>query len=749
MRVVTRLVRGCRASFFACVVASVAVVPAARSVAGTPFRVSDSIAMTTILRFSADGTNPNPIKTALFSPDGSQFLLHTRRGDVKRDLNVESLLLYKTAEVARYVKEQDAVAPPTAVTLAQIDLEDDWGAMSSIQWLDPTTVGFISSGTGRVNQAYIADTRTRKVVQLTHSGTDVASFTASGDTVLFYAYVVPKAPQVVSVEGKSWAELLFSSSDVSWKAARSLELFVMSRSTGVARRVANPVFLAPNDRQIWLSPSRRLAVVLTPAVNAPAHWAEYQTVTKWLSYAPENVVTDPTSRQLMSKTRYALVDVKTGALRVLLDAPSGALSGASTPAGAFWPQDERSVILSNTYLPLDSSDPATRSARAAQPAVAEVDLASNALTRILWTPAFTAEQRASNRLPESTILSVDFERHDNTLLVTQRSVQTRTTFYETYRKSHGSWERISSAPSKQQDTLAVDLRQSLTERPRVYASVTGADGRKLLLDPNPQLDQFAFGVPSILNWTDANGIEWQGTLLLPPDYVEGRRYPLVVQTHGFSPDEFLIDGPYGGTVAMAAQAFAGAGIVVLQVQDKGRLITDDAREGPGVAEGYRAAIETLIARGIADAGKVGLIGFSRTGYHTLHVLARYPDLLAAATICDSIQRSYGEVVLEGDFHQPGRSNLDGGPPDVTRIGEWFARNPLYQLTALETAVRIEANGPSSLLAMWETYSVLHSYGRAIDYVYFPEGSHVVSQACGAARFAGWRRRLVSILAAGL
>ena len=138
-------------------------------------QVSDSIAMTTILRFSADGT-PNPIKTALFSPDGSQFLLHTRRGDVKRDLNVESLLLYKTAEVARYVKEQDAVALPTPATLAQIDLEDDWGAMSSIQWLDPTTVGFISSGARQINQAYIADTRTRKVVQLTHSSTDVASF---------------------------------------------------------------------------------------------------------------------------------------------------------------------------------------------------------------------------------------------------------------------------------------------------------------------------------------------------------------------------------------------------------------------------------------------------------------------------------------------------------------------------------------------------------------------------------------------
>src|SRR5678815_3113469 len=98
-------------------------------------------------------------------------------------------------------------------------------------------------------------------------------------------------------------------------------------------------------------------------------------------------------------------------------------------------------------------------------------------------------------------------------------------------------------------------------------------------DPNPQAATFAFGRAEVIEWTDANGHAWRGQLILPPGYKAGTRYPLVVQTHGFRAHEFLIDGPYGLTTAMAARPLSAAGIVVLQVEDNVQAMTLDEREG--------------------------------------------------------------------------------------------------------------------------------------------------------------------------
>jgi len=51
---------------------------------------------------------------------------------------------------------------------------------------------------------------------------------------------------------------------------------------------------------------------------------------------------------------------------------------------------------------------------------------------------------------------------------------------------------------------------------------------------------------------------------MPPHYVPGQLYPLVIQTHGFPEHEFMTDGVY--TTAFAARALASHGIVVLQME---------------------------------------------------------------------------------------------------------------------------------------------------------------------------------------
>jgi dipeptidyl aminopeptidase/acylaminoacyl peptidase len=167
---------------------------------------------------------------------------------------------------------------------------------------------------------------------------------------------------------------------------------------------------------------------------------------------------------------------------------------------------------------------------------------------------------------------------------------------------------------------------------------------------------------------------------------------------------------------------------VLQVEDNRRAISLDANEGPRVAAGIGAAIEQLIESGRADPDRVGLIGFSRTGYHALHLLASAPSMLAAATISDAIQPGYVSDVLllnqSSDAIAQLRA-LSGGAPNVADLNTWIARNPLYKLPNATAAVRLEANGRGAVLSLWETFAVLKNAGRPVDFISFPEGSHVL------------------------
>src|SRR5262249_44987132 len=152
-----------------------------------------------------------------------------------------------------------------------------------------------------------------------------------------------------------------------------------------------------------------------------------------------------------------------------------------------------------------------------------------------------------------------------------------------------------------------------------------------------QLSGIRLGKVSVLHWKDAGGHQWVAGLLMPPDYVSGRKYPLVIQTHGFAEHRFLTDGGY--TTALAARPLTSAGIVVLQMPyNPEHLVT--AQEIPDQVLGFESAVDLLTARGIIDPARVGIIGFSRTCYHVEGALIKDPWRFAAATIADGVDESY-------------------------------------------------------------------------------------------------------------
>ena len=139
---------------------------------------------------------------------------------------------------------------------------------------------------------------------------------------------------------------------------------------------------------------------------------------------------------------------------------------------------------------------------------------------------------------------------------------------------------------------------------------------RVIWDPNPQLKNIELGEASVYTWKDKGGRDWKGGLFKPSDYKAGQRYPLVIQTHGFTESEFRPSGVF--PTAFAARALAAAGIVVLHGRSHCPILTPD--EGPCAVSGYESAANQLVSEGLVDPRRIGIIGFSRTCFYVMEML---------------------------------------------------------------------------------------------------------------------------------
>jgi dipeptidyl aminopeptidase/acylaminoacyl peptidase len=138
-----------------------------------------------------------------------------------------------------------------------------------------------------------------------------------------------------------------------------------------------------------------------------------------------------------------------------------------------------------------------------------------------------------------------------------------------------------------------------------------------LTDANPQVRGFALGETREVNWTSTDGSTVGGVLTLPVGYQAGERYPLIVAIHGgpAAADVLSFNGGYG------AQIYAGSGYAVLMPNYRGSTNYGEAHRtgivGNYFAPGYEdiiSGVDDLIALGIVDPDRMGMLGWSAGGH---------------------------------------------------------------------------------------------------------------------------------------
>jgi dipeptidyl aminopeptidase/acylaminoacyl peptidase len=678
----------------------------------SPISVADCIGMAHVSGVRGYLEEPSD-SIAYFSPDASRFAVVTAKGNLNSNTTDYSLLVWQTNDVFR------SVTPQVLFTLSSSS-SNGGAAIQDLTWVNNSRIEFLGQQSGEVRQLYTYDLDTSEMKRVTAHHTSVSAYATDvkGDVVVFTAEeVIAKNLDADDIQRSGYrvtTELLPDLISGHIGNPYAVKLFV-ERNTGQTAEIKIEGGRLYTANKLSLSPDGQYLVVDAYATDIPNSWRGY---------------TDTAMQELMTRRydvgayvpfrRLMLVDLNTGRSTALVDAPVG-----DSGYEAAWSSDGRSIIVTDVYLPLDDASAAERSVRQASTFTAEVTIPGREIAKVSNKELTLGRwDRTAGALEMYTGRPGSLALHERKRIC--------------FKKKGANWQQtVESCSDKESSVPEISLVEGLNLTPRIISRDIRTGQRSELLNLNPQFRDRIFGKEEEIKWQAADGHEVTGGLYFPVGYVPGKRYPLVIQTHGFCAGCFWIDGPYSAT--FAAQPLAGRGIVVLQVQEPS-LVTNDPdfdspREPRAAMAAYEGAIDYLSGLGLIDRRRVGIAGFSRSSFYVKYTITHSRYKFEAASVTDGVDEGYFQYIAFSNAEPSLASEserINGGRPFGNGLVSWLRDSPSSTMDRVQTPVLIEALGPYSLVQEWEWFSGLRLLGKPVDLLYIPSGLHLLARP--------WERR---------
>ena len=174
------------------------------------------------------------------------------------------------------------------------------------------------------------------------------------------------------------------------------------------------------------------------------------------------------------------------------------------------------------------------------------------------------------------------------------------------------------------------------------AAGRAADIRKLT-DMNAQTSTWTTSTLDVVSWKSQDGAAIEGVLHKPIDFDPARKYPLLVVVHG-GPTGISRPMPFTSTI-YPIDVWVPQGVLVLEPNYRGsagygeKFRALNVRNlGVGDAWDVVSGVDALVAKGLVDPARVGVMGWSQGGYISAflatHDAARFKAISVGAGISD-------------------------------------------------------------------------------------------------------------------
>ena len=189
-----------------------------------------------------------------------------------------------------------------------------------------------------------------------------------------------------------------------------------------------------------------------------------------------------------------------------------------------------------------------------------------------------------------------------------------------------SFGGFGSGLQKAEDAEVLLFRQEgYDDSPDYFVAGTDLRNPRQVTRTNPFQAEYAWGRTELIDYENEWGRRLQGVLTYPAGYEPGRTYPLVVYHYELLSQgmhQFQVPNP---TQYYNQQIWSQEGYFVFRPD----IVYRDRRPGQSNVETLRPALDAVVATGLVDPERMGLIGHSWGGYQTTFFVTQ-DDRFAAA-----------------------------------------------------------------------------------------------------------------------
>jgi len=245
--------------------------------------------------------------------------------------------------------------------------------------------------------------------------------------------------------------------------------------------------------------------------------------------------------------------------------------------------------------------------------------------------------------------------------------------------------------------------------------------------PRPPL-----GRSETIRWKSTEGLEIEGLVTYPVGYEKGNRYPLLVVVHG-GPMGVFTQTFDGSPVTYPVAAFAARGYAVLRPNVRGSSgygqkfrYANYGDWGGGDFRDVMHGVDHLISLGVADADRLGIMGWSYGGFMTSWTITQSKRFRAA---------SVGAGVTNL-MSFTGTADIPGFLPDYFHGEFWDkpdayrAHSAMFQVKGVTTPTLIQHGERDERVPLpqgQELYNALKRQGCETKMVVYPRTPHGIEE----------------------
>jgi dipeptidyl aminopeptidase/acylaminoacyl peptidase len=253
-----------------------------------------------------------------------------------------------------------------------------------------------------------------------------------------------------------------------------------------------------------------------------------------------------------------------------------------------------------------------------------------------------------------------------------------------------------------------------TQAPELYLLRTPQARPERLTHINSGFAAYDYPNSTEVLWRAPDGQADDGILTYPNGYQPGKRYPLVVYSHG-GPEAASSEDFDFGEIGPLRDLFAARGFLVFEPNYRGSDNLGNAHEhaiyrdpGEGPDSDVISGIRMLEKRGLVDSSRIAAVGHSYGGYMTAWLIS-HQHFWRCAVVADGAVDWTEEYGLSSDGNLAWtRDSLGGGPWDKQSAALYRTGSPITYAGDITTPTLIISGTDDTTVPITESFTLYHA-----------------------------------------